>query len=226
VRTKLLGILSVICLALTVLWLFLLIWTMASKGAVETLEQALAFVAQADALFYLTYLNATLVTLSATMLLAGLYLYLKPSAPEWCTIGLAFVPVYSAMNLFVYVSQITVVPGLLAFWRMPEYERVASLLLGQMIQQWPDSAVAAVNSLAYAVLGIPSIIFGVALFKRSSSMRPAGILLVLNGVACIVGMVGLGFRNDLLAWGTALGGVLFLLALIPLSLALLGEARS
>jgi hypothetical protein len=225
-KAKLLGTLSVICLAVTALWLFLLIWTMAGKGAVETLEQALAFVAQPDVLFYLTYVNATLVTLSATMLLAGLYAYLKPVAPDWSLIGLAFVPVYSAMNLFVYVSQITVVPGLLALQRLPEYERVVSLLLSQLVQQWPDSAVAAVNSLAYAVMGIPSIIFGVALFKRSSSMRVAGILLALNGVACIVGMAGLGLRSDLLAWGTAVGGVLFLLALIPLSLALLGEAPS
>lgn len=228
-KTRMLGVLALICLVFTTLWVTLLIYTMARTGPVETFEQALAFVAEPDGLFYLTYVNATLITLCATLLFAGLYDYFKPTAPEWSTFGLVFVPVYSVLNLFSYLSQITVVPRLLDFQRMPEYQAAASLLLGQMIQQWPDSAVAFFNNLAYAILGIPSIIFGVLLFKQSTvslagkSTQLAGILLALNGVACIMGVTGLALRNGLLAWGSAVGGVLFLLALIPLSLTFLRE---
>ena len=222
-RTKILGVISSLCLVVTALWLVLLIWSMASVGPVETFEQALAYVAEPDALFTLTYVNATLVTLSATMLFAALYVYFKPAAPGWSAMGVVFVPVYSVLNLFVYLSQITIVPRLLAFTGMAEYQATSGLLLGQMVQQWPDSAVAALNTLAYAILGIPSIAFGVALLKLGTLRRLAGALIALNGVACIVGMVGLVVGNGLLEWGTAIGGVLFLLALMPLSLAFLRE---
>jgi hypothetical protein len=45
----------------------------------------------------------------------------------------------------------------------------------------------------------------------------AGVLLGLNGAACILGVVGILTRSDLLSMGTLAGGVLFLLALIPMS---------
>ena len=222
-KTKILGVISSLCLVVTALWLVFLIWSMASVGPVETFEQALAYVAEPDALFTLTYVNATLVTLSATILFAALYVYFKPAAPVWSAMGVVFVPVYSVLNLFVYLSQITIVPRLLAFRGMAGYRATSSLLLGQMVQQWPDSAVAVLNTLAYAILGIPSIVFGTALLKRGTLKRLSGILIALNGVACLVGMVGLVVGNGLLEWGTAIGGVLFLLALVPLSLAFLRE---
>jgi hypothetical protein len=222
-KTKMLGIVSLTCLNLTVLWLVLYIWGIIRAGSVETFEQALASVAEPDGLFYLTYVNATLVTLCAIVLFAGLYVYCKPIAPEWSVVGLVFVPVYCVLNLFAYLSQITIVPRLLAFQQVAEYQAASSLLLGQMIQQWPNSAVNAFNNLAYAILGIPSIIFGMALFKHRKSMRLPGVLLALNGVACIVGMVGVVLGNRLIGMGSVVGGVLFLLALIPLSLTLLRE---
>jgi hypothetical protein len=46
------------------------------------------------------------------------------------------------------------------------------------------------NNPAYAILGIPSIIFGMALSRRGRSSRLPGILLALNGGACIIGMAG------------------------------------
>ena len=222
-RAKTLGLVSLICLLLTVLWLVLYVYGVASAGPLETFEQVLAHVSRLDGLFYLTYANATLVTLSATMLLAGLYLHCRPIAPGWSEMGLVFVPVYCALNLVAYLSQITVVPRLLAFQQVPEYRAASSLLLGQMIQQWPGSTVNVLNNLAYAILGIPSIIFGGALFKRARSTRLPGGLLALNGVACIIGMVGILLESEVLGLGSIVGGVLFLLALIPLSWTLLRE---
>lgn len=75
----------------------------------------------------------------------------------------------------------------------------------------------AFNNLAYAILGIPSIIFGVILFKQDSWKRLAGFLMALNGVACIVGIVGIALGNSLLSTGSLVGGILFLFALIALS---------
>ena len=222
-KAKTLGLVSLACLVLTVLWLVLYVYGVASAGPLETLEQVLARVSRLDGLYYLTYVNATLVTLSATTLMAGLYVHCRPAAPGWFTVGLVFVPVYCVLNLFAYLSQITVVPRLLAFQQAAEYRAASSLLLGQLIQQWPGSTVNVLNNLAYAILGIPSIVFGVALFQRARATRLPGILLALNGVACIIGMAGVVLESEVLGLGSIVGGVLFLLALIPLSWALLRE---
>jgi hypothetical protein len=48
------------------------------------------------------------------------------------------------------------------------------------------------------------------------------VLLGLNGAACIVGIIGIALRSRLLSLGSIVGGVLFLVALVLLSLALLG----
>jgi len=93
-KTRMLGIISLSCLVLATLWLGLFIYGVVSTGPVETFEQALAFVAELDGLFYLTYVNVILVTLSVATLFAALYVYCSPIAPEWSAMGLIFVPVY------------------------------------------------------------------------------------------------------------------------------------
>ena len=216
-QTKLLGVLSLICLVVTILWLVFLIAGMAVAGPLETFEQVLAHVNKADVIFYVTYTNAALVTVSAVMLFAALHLYYKPIAPEWSSIGVSFVPIYGAMNLVVYLSQVTVVPRLLQLQAMPEYQALSQFLLRQAIQQWPDSVISIVNNLAYAVLGVPSIIFGVLMLKSAPDLRLGGILLALNGIACIAGFIGIAAQSAWLSQGSFVGGVLFLLALAPMS---------
>jgi hypothetical protein len=210
-----LGLISLFCLVVTLLWIVLMLFGVATAGPVETLEQALAAATRYNLLFVLTYLNATLITLSATMLFAALYVGCRLTAPDWAAIGVIFVPVYCALNLFAYLSQITIVPRLVASGA------AATGLLSQMLQQSPGSVVSIVNNLAYAVLGIPSIIFGLILFRRIPSLCLAGALLALSGLASIVGMAGIVLRTTLLENGSLVGGVLFLLALIPLSVRLL-----
>ena len=214
---KRLGIVSLITLVLTATWLALLIASMASAGPLDTFEQVLAYVARLDAVFYLSYINSALIVVPVAMLFCELYRRYREAAPYGALVGLVFVPVYATLNLFAYLSQITVVPGLVALQQQPEYQAAADVLLRQMIQQWPESGVAFFNGLAYAVLGIPSIIFGVLMFKQTPPLKWAGVLLALNGAVCILGVVGFLTRSDLLSLGTLAGGVLFLLALIPMS---------
>jgi hypothetical protein len=47
-------------------------------------------------------------------------------------------------------------------------------------------------------------------------MSVAGVLFLLNGVACIVGFVG---QNSRVAAGAFIGGALFALSLIPMTIA-------
>jgi hypothetical protein len=220
---KRLGYLSLITLVVTAIWLILLIAGTASAGPLDTFERVLVYVSRLDALFYLTYLNAALIVVAATALFCDLYRRYREAAPDWTLVGLIFVPVYAAFNLFAYLSQIGIVPSLVALRQRPEYQAAADLLLRQVIQQWPESGVAFFNALAYAVLGIPSIVFRLLMFREKSPLKAAGALLALNGVACILGIVGFLARSAPLSLRTLAGGVLFLLALVPMSLMILKE---
>jgi hypothetical protein len=149
--------------------------------------------------------------------MGSLYSLLKPQAPGMALIALLFVPVYAAFNLIVYLSQITVVPALLALRSMPEYAPAVTVLLGQALQAWPASAVYVINNLAYALLGIPSIVYGVLLARRGRWFRMGGVLLALNGAACILGVLGILAGDPILSNGSTLGGGLYLLALLALA---------
>jgi hypothetical protein len=220
-QTKLTGWLSLLCLILTVLWLVLLIVGLAGAGPLDTFDRALAYASTLGLMAYLTYANAALITIVAVMLYHLLYQSCREDAPEWAFIGLGFVPIYGALNLMVYLSQITVVPQLMQLQALPEYHSTAAFLLRQALQIWPASAISIVNNLAYAILGIPSVIFGILLMKKEAALRIGGVLLAVNGVACIAGFIGIVAQIPWLSQGSLLGGVLFLLALIPLSWAFL-----
>jgi hypothetical protein len=88
-----------------------------------------------------------------------------------------------------------------------------------MVQAWPGSAVNVLNNLGYAVLGIPSIIFGLLLRRTGGPLRVAGTALALSGAASILGIVGIAAQITALELGSIVGGVFFLAALVPLSTA-------
>lgn len=219
--SKLTGRLALLTLVFTILWLVFLIADMASAGPLETFEQVSAHAAKLGWLFYAAYFNAALVTLSAVALMSALYAWLKSQAPDWAVIGLVFVPIYGALNLIAYLSQVTLIPALFGLQADPRYADTADLLLRLTLQAWPASTAAFFNGLAYAILGIPSILFGLLLWKYSGALRWGGLLLALNGAACILGVIGFLTENALLSQGVMIGGVLFLLALCPLSRAFL-----
>jgi hypothetical protein len=223
--SKLTGLLALLTLLFTILWLVFLIADMASAGPLETFEQVSMHAARLGWLYYATYFNAALVTLSAVAFTSALYAWLKPKAPDWTVIGLVFVPIYGVLNLIAYLSQVTLVPALFDLRANPRTLEMTDLLLRLTLQAWPASAVAFFNGLAYAILGIPSILFGLLLWKYPGALRWGGLLLALNVAACTLGVVGFLMGNALLRQGAMVGGVLFLLALILLSWAFLREKQ-
>jgi hypothetical protein len=117
--------------------------------------------------------------------------------------------------------QITLVPNLLAAAQSSELRAPALLMLREVIQQYPFSTVSFLNMLGYAVLAIPCVIFGLLLLNHQAQARLAGGLLVVHGVASILGLVGALLRAPLFSFGTVMAAVLFLLALVPLAVAFL-----
>jgi hypothetical protein len=227
-KSRLIGVVSLVTLVLVVFWVVLLIWGVMRGNTVETLDQALDHARHRDAVFALTYINAVSVTLSATALFGALYVFFRAAEPAASVMGVIFVPVYCALNVVVYGSQVTVIPQLVELTAVPGYESEAAFFLGQMVHAWPDSTIAVLNSLAYAVLGIPSLVFGLLLYRGEAARRMAGALLALNAVACFAGPIGLTTGLSILEIGTLLGGGIFLLALFPLSIAFLrqGDANT
>jgi hypothetical protein len=225
-KQKYYGYLSLLCLVLTAVWLVLLIVSMAGKGPMDTLEQTIDAVAKAGTLDYASYVNMVLLTVLITALFTGLYIYSEKIDRELSLIGLVFVPVYCVLNLFAYLSQITLVPALIDLRGQAQYHDIATALLGQTIQYWQGSLVMVLNNLAYALLGVSSIVFGLLLLKRGKYARLSGALLALNGVACIIGEVGVVANNKLIGMGSLIGGALFLVALAPLTLMFLKESES
>ena len=210
---KTLGVIALICLVVTGMWLGLLITTTAMEGPIASREEALASAASLGPLHYVTYVNAALITVTATMLFAGLAVVCWPVNKLWTAMASGFVPIYGLLNLFAYVSQITIVPRLAAL------RPAVDPLLAQMVQAWPDSMVNVLNNLGYAVLGIPSIIFGVLLPRTERSLRAAGALLAASGAASLIGIIGIANGSEVLSLGSIVSGVLFLIALGPMSLA-------
>ena len=217
-KTRWLGWISLITLISVTLWLLLLFWDMATAGPLETFEQVLAHIQKGDWKFPATYLNAGVFTIFVIALMAGLYTYCRSTIPGLSLVGLAFVPVYGTLNLIAYLSQITLVPTLLESTSDPAMADIAYFLLEHTLQKLPGSTIAFFNTLAYAILGIPSMIFGWTFTTdQNRVLRISGWLLILNGIACILGFIGTILNLEFLSLGTILGGAIFWLSLFPLT---------
>jgi hypothetical protein len=144
---------------------------------------------------------------------AGYYAYCREVDPLWAVIALVFVPIYAVGNLVVYLYQVFVVPGLLDLFHTPETAAVAEVILGLTLHTWIGSITGFVNGLAYAALGIPSIIFGVLLHQKAHARRPGGVLLAASGVLSIIALLGIGMGNSMLMFMSPISGFVFLVGI-------------
>ncbi len=219
-KHKWLRISVVLCLVFTIIWLVLMIVSLLKTGPIDSFEKAVSLVKNPNVIFDLSYINAVFVTITTTMFFTSLYLYCKTRDPELSLMSFVFVPVYCIFNLFVYYSQVTILPRIVSQMNTSGFPEMYKIMLGQFIQVWPHSGVAIINGFAYGILGIPSIIFGNLLMKGRRLTAIGGLLLLLNGVACIVGSIGYVMNNEILTAGSVIGGVLYLLSLIVILMAI------
>lgn len=211
---KMLRISAACCLAFTVLWLVFMIFSMMETGPVNTFEDAIASALSMGAVFKLTYINAVFVTLTAVFFFASLHQALRQYNAEISPLGQIFTSVYAVINLVVYSTQISVIPYLIALMKSSPQPELYQIIIAQLVQSWPGSAFAVFNQLGYAILAIPSVIYGLLLLRERVTW--GGRLLILNGMACIVGFIGTITKIEALATGSVAGGVLFLAALIAI----------
>jgi hypothetical protein len=206
--------LTLAVIATTTLWVILVIVGQATAEPVQTLTEKAATLMPLGPLFYVTYLNAALITLLDAALFALLYLLCRDEAPAASLVGLVCVPMYGLSNLIAYLSQIILVPHLLRLYQAPETTQIARALLGLSLQDWPGSAVSALNLGAYALLGIPSILYAVPLASRLPGLRLGAGLLTLSGVLSLLAFAGVIVGSAVLQALTLVSGFIFLAALI------------
>jgi hypothetical protein len=230
-KPRQISVVSLILALLTGIWIICMILLVQRQGnVIATFEDACDFVRDPGILFHVTYLNAVGLTLLDVVLFGMLYLYFKSEYPVLSICGLLFVPVYAAYNLFVYISQVSVVQKIISVYDGTISEEILNVLMGQFLQIWEHSTIAFINNYAYAILGIPSFLFGIALLRMNpGSDRPGsagntfwsivtGILLMLSALACLLGIIGIVAETRVLANGSTVGGVLFFLSLIGLGI--------
>jgi hypothetical protein len=228
-RTRTVGWLAVTTLALTSSWLVLPISDQAAPGSLVTTEQVLEHIREPDAAYFAIYTVAGFLIVSTTRLFAGLYGLFRQIAPLAALCGVIVELVYTSVNLLVYFSRITIVPALIAQQELV-HSPMLVMPLYQLVHQAPNPSAAFVNGLAYAVLGIPSILFGRILWRLGRHTGQvlqvsAGLLLALSGVLTMAGFTAPFFESVLLDMGLVAGGAVFWIALIPLSLSLLASDK-
>ena len=211
-----LGWLAVITALLTILWLVLLVYAAPQAWFAASLDQAVKNALELGWVYFVGYALAAIITIVAMMFFAGIYTYCRSVAPVWSAIALVFVPVYGVLNLTIYMLQITVIPPLLTQFHVNGHDMSTHYVLSLLLHGSTDSVAWILNNLAYSMLGISSIIFGILLGNRNSNLRVAGLLLVLSGIAPIIGMVGIVLGIDPLHHGSLVGGLLFLISLLLL----------
>ncbi|MCL2578088.1 MAG: hypothetical protein FWE27_08580 [Defluviitaleaceae bacterium] len=169
----------------------------------------LEWVSQPDIFYLINYINVTVLTVVVIVLFTVLFNYLSERNKTLAILGIVFIPIYGVLNLTCYSIQISVVPLMAAKSLNTSND---ALFVVELIQAINHSSIGFINGLAYAVLGITSIIYGYMLMKRAKKV--SGSLLLLNGVLCIIGFVGYILQNKVLSTGVLLGGIVFLLSLI------------
>jgi hypothetical protein len=212
-KTRTIGIITLVTVALTTLWGLMFLYTAISAPTIQTMADQVYAIERQYGLFLLNYANAGLLTVACVMMLAGYYACCKEVDPLWAVIALAFVPIYGLSNLVVYLSQVFIIPGLLSLYHEPAAAALAEVILGLTLHTWIGSFTGFVNGLAYAALGIPSIIFGVLLYQKARAYRPGGLLLAASGVLSIIALLGSGLGSSMLRLLSPAGGFVFLVGI-------------
>ena len=194
-----------------IVWLVLSYFSMSQVQSGWTSVDYLRWVAYPDGFFLGNYLNATLLTLVAVWFFHTVFSYLDFEFGTFKKTCFSFVLVYGILNVLCYGSQVFLIPALAreALASAEGYEAVANY-----IHAYPPSLAAFANGLAYAILGIPSLLAGLSFYGANKKI--SGILLVANGILCLIGLLGFIASNRLLMMGTMLGGIAFFFALIAI----------
>lgn len=200
----------------TSIWILLMALDESVTGT-DSIESKISAIKNSGLLFYINYFNASLITVFTTVFFSICYLVVKNLNSKYAITGIIFLPIYSAGNLVSYLSQILVVPGIIDLFETSKNPGVQKLFLELMIHTFPGSMIEMLNSFSYAVLGIPSILFAVVLFRNYEKTKTGSFLLGISGLLSLLSFIGIAAGIKDAAVLSIIGGAIFLIGMIFLS---------
>jgi len=200
---------STISLVLTVTWLIFTIISMSQVLPSWTDFDYIIWASQPDIFYLVNYINVTLLTFMVIALFTVLFIHILEINKIMAFLGIVFIPIYGIMNIICYSIQINIVP-LIAKKALNTSDGL--LFVSQLIQANSNSIIGFINGLAYSILGITSFIYGYVLIKNFK--KGSGLSLIINGILCIIGIIGYILKNEIISMGIILGGISFLVGLM------------
>jgi hypothetical protein len=214
---KTIGIISSIAIITNIIWIILMIAMEGNAPVFNSLAERISFIESKVILFKLSYLNAALLTIMGISFMTALFIYSKEKHIFWSTIAFVFIPVYGVLNLFSYLSQVMIIPPLINSYNQPGTRDIASVLLNLLLHAWQGSAVESLNGLAYAILGIPSIIFPILVMRKPVVLACGGVLLLISGILSVIAFTGTIIHNQYFTSVSVVGGIFATLAHFPIA---------
>jgi hypothetical protein len=218
-------LLTVVLLVSLAGWIVLMAVQGAAISPDWSVRDYLAYASRGGFAYSGAYINALLFTAFAVALLILLCHRFRGDHPILSKVTMGFIPIYGVMNIVAYGSQVTFTPPFAAR-ALALGDQGSMLAAVQAVHIYPGSIIGQMNALAYTVVGIPSVLLGIALWKTDWPGKTAAALLIVNAAACLLGTIGMAVGHTVLAFGTAAGGVLFTVAIVFLLVFFVREART
>jgi len=200
---------SVILFILLIIWVATMIGSSYDVKPGWTATDFIKKIVHPGLAFRMCYINAVLFTLVVVIYMAILFQFFYNQFPLLSICAIIFVPIYGLMNLLVYSSQVVILPSLIKGISPETLTQPEIIAISNWIQLMPGSIISLINALAYAILGIPSVLFGWAMFHMNKKGKIAGTFLILNAFTCWAGIIGIVTENKIMSLGVVLGGLLF-----------------
>ena len=216
-KNKSVGWLVLVLIFTTLLWIVLLALSESGTPEITSIQDKIQAIENQKSLYIAGYLNAALLTLVTVFFMSAIFAHFRNTKSFWPTIAFSFIPIYGLANLISYLSQVFLVPVLISLFKEIETQTISLVLLKLTIHNWPGSTIEAFNSLAYALLGIPSIIFPLAWFRNSNPLKIGGFFLAVSGVLSIIAFIGIISGLGFLTFLSIISGIAFLFALFPIA---------
>lgn len=201
--------LGIIVLLQTIIWIAFTIISMSQVNSTWSSQDFVQWVSRPDIFYVGNYVNATLLTIFVIILFCYMYSYLNKETTAHYLVALIFIPIYGLMNIIAYSIQISIVP------QTAQIEILSNSMNGisqHLIQANSKSLMGFINGMAYALLSIPSIIFGIGLYKDYK--KYSGICFIASGIASDIGIIGYLLGDSLISTGIMISGVIFLIGLV------------
>ena len=168
------------------------------KGSVQ---EVLQMIADNPVFYKIIFINASFIApLTVYLLIIDILWQIESNTTRignW--LSFVFLSSYFLLVTIAYVSQYTLLPGLIGRENMP------------MVEMWYFGSFSSLayflNQLGYAMLAIAGMLIGFHMLKKTGPPKWIGIMLWISGILSLIAFSGLIFNNEIINNLTVVGGI-------------------